>query len=280
MNSRAHPEDVAPGVVRLATMSRSALFGEPTNCYVVATELGGLVVDPGSDDEEFVGAVEAVVAELGGMAGMVVTHGHRDHWEGVARLWERHGGWVATHPALVGRLAGIPPTTHRLVREDHVLAGWRVLEVPGHTRDHIALWRPRDGVMLVGDVVAGRGTTVISPPDGEMTAYLATLRRLRDLGPRLLLPGHGPPVARPREALEALIRHRLAREEAVWAALDTRPRPLEELVACVYADVPAERWWLAEHSLLAHLLKLEAEGRAVRLEGGWARSPAGRENTT
>ncbi len=260
--------------MRLAALSRVALFGEPTNCYVVAAELGGLVVDPGSDGADFIAAVEEVVAELGGLAGIVVTHGHRDHWEGVARLWERHGGWVATHPALVGRLAGIPASAHRRVREGHVLAGWRVLDVPGHTRDHIALWRPADGVMLVGDVVAGEGTTVISPPDGEMAAYLATLRRLRDLTPRLLLPGHGPPVHRPRDALEALIRHRLTREQAVLDALDERPRAVEELVARVYADVPAERWWLAERSLLAHLLKLEAEGRAVRLKGGWARPPA------
>lgn len=102
-----------------------------------------------------------------------------------------------------------------------------------------------------------------------MAVYLETLHRLKALRPRVLLPGHGPPILNAVKAIEKLIQHRLERERAVLAVLDEIPRSVRELVTRVYTDVPEERWGLAEHSLLAHLLKLEAEGRAVRHPLGW-----------
>lgn len=269
MDGPLRPEPVAAGVVRLSLVSQAALLGEPTNTYIAATIMGGVVVDPASRSPEAIEAIENIMREVGGLAGIVVTHGHADHWEGVVPLWERHGGWVAAHPRLVGRIPDIPKSAYRLLREGDILGGWTVLETPGHTWDHIVLWRKSDGVMLVGDVAAGVGTTIISPPEGDMAVYLETLRRLKQLHPRVLLPGHGPPLSNAVAALEALIQHRLAREQAVLAALDETPRSVRELVPRVYADVPPERWPLAEHSLLAHLIKLEAEGRAARHLGGW-----------
>ncbi len=278
MGDFIRPEPVAAGVVRLSLLSRVALLGEPTNTYIMATLLGGIVVDPASHSPEAIEAVEGILQEVGGLAGILVTHGHADHWEGVVPLWERYGGWVAVHPRLVGRIPDIPEAAYRPLREGDLLAGWTVLETPGHTRDHIVLWRKSDGVMLVGDVVAGIGTTVISPPEGDMAAYLETLHRLKALRPRALLPGHGPPISDAVTALEALIQHRLEREQAVLAALDEVPRSVRELVPRVYTDVPEERWGLAEHSLLAHLIKLEAEGRALRHPLGWTASRLSRPN--
>lgn len=250
-------------------MSPSALLGEPTNCYLVRTNIGALVVDLANPSQEALDQIETIAGEMGGFGGIVVTHGHADHTAGVAALWQRQGGWVATHPELIGKIAGIDDGAYRRIREGNRLAGLHVLETPGHKRDHVTLWRKQDGVMIVGDVVAGEGTTIINPPEGELGPYLETLRRLRDLEPNLLLPGHGPVVEAPAEALDWLIEHRLERERALLEALDEEPQTIHELVAQVYTDVDESLWGLAERSLLAHLIKLEQEDHVRQTDSGW-----------
>lgn len=261
--------DVATNILRLTQMSPAALLGEPTNCYLVRTNIGALVVDPASPSSAELDQIEAIAGEMGGFGGIVVTHGHADHTAGVAALWQRQGGWVATHPELMGKITGIDDGAYRRIREGNRLAGLHVLETPGHKRDHVTLWRTNDGVMLVGDVVAGEGTTIINPPEGELGPYLETLRRLRDLAPKLLLPGHGPVVEEPVEALDWLIEHRMERERTLLEALDEKPQTIHQLVAQVYTDVDESLWGLAERSLLAHLIKLEHEERVRQTDSGW-----------
>lgn len=269
------PTVVAPGILRLSIESPAALLGEPTNCYLISTPLGALVVDPASPEPAVLEEIEGVAEEMGGIGGIAVTHGHADHTAGVAPLWRRHGGWVATHPELIGRISGLPEEAYRRIREGNRLAGLHVLETPGHKRDHVTFWRTDASgrrIMVVGDVVAGEGTTIINPPEGDLAAYLETLRRLLAMAPSMLLPGHGPAVDAPAQALEWLIDHRLERERALLAVLGPEPQPLRELVRQVYTDVDSARWGLAERSLLAHLLKLQAEGRARETEEGWKQS--------
>ncbi|MFM7718212.1 MAG: MBL fold metallo-hydrolase, partial [Actinomycetota bacterium] len=133
---------------------------------------------------------------------------------------------------------------------------------PGHSADHVAFHLPATGMLFTGDAVLGRGTSVIDPPDGDLVAYLRSLRRMRDLAPRTIHPGHGPIVLRAVAKLDAYLAHRAEREAQVLAALRRGPATPERLVDGVYADLAPEARGLAARTVLAHLEKLEEEGLA------------------
>jgi glyoxylase-like metal-dependent hydrolase (beta-lactamase superfamily II) len=135
---------------------------------------------------------------------------------------------------------------------------------PGHSPDHVAYFEDRHRSLFTGDAVLGRGTSVIDPPEGDLTAYLRSLRRMRDLSPRVIYPGHGPVVLDGPGKLEEYLEHRSDREEQVLAALASGLRTPEEIVPAIYGDHPVDLHELAARSVLAHLLKLENEGRAER----------------
>jgi glyoxylase-like metal-dependent hydrolase (beta-lactamase superfamily II) len=126
--------------------------------------------------------------------------------------------------------------------------------------------------MIVGDMVAGIGTILIDPSDGDMTAYLASLARMRALGPTALYPAHGPTIVDAIAKLDEYVAHRQMREARIAAALPAEPASARALVAIAYADTPAMMWPLAERSLLAHLVKLERDQRARRVGEAWARA--------
>jgi endoribonuclease LACTB2 len=143
---------------------------------------------------------------------------------------------------------------------------WRVHVVfaPGHTRDSVVFHEPDRGVLVAGDLLSGLSTVVIDPPDGDLVAYLESLERVAALPAHVVFPGHGPPTGGPRQRLIALIEHRRERENKVITALRAGPATLEALLPSVYADVPETQWKWGRRSLLAHLLALQARGRARR----------------
>jgi glyoxylase-like metal-dependent hydrolase (beta-lactamase superfamily II) len=143
-----------------------------------------------------------------------------------------------------------------------------VVSAPGHSPDSLAFLAPAERVLFTGDTVLGRGTSVIDPPEGDLVAYLRSLRRLRDLRPRTIYPGHGPTVLRAVQTLDEYLDHRAEREEQVLAGLVEGPRSPDELVPGIYGDHPPEVHALAARSVLAHLLKLEGEGRVERSTKG------------
>jgi glyoxylase-like metal-dependent hydrolase (beta-lactamase superfamily II) len=143
------------------------------------------------------------------------------------------------------------------------------LHTPGHRFDHLCFLREDSGVLFAGDLVAGSGTVVIAPPEGDLADYLASLRRLLALDISLILPAHGPPISSPRALLEGYIQHRLEREAQVLDGLAAGDRAAESLVARIYADVDPGLHALAAQTVTAHLLKLEREGRVVRAGDGW-----------
>ena len=247
-----------------------------TNAYLVGeTEMA--LVDPGSGEPEHLRDLFALTDHLASesrrVTMVVVTHHHADHTGGVAACRERYGARVVGH-----RLLSEHMKTDVVVKDGDVLPlapglnDWtlRVLETPGHTRDSISLWQPKRRLLFCGDLLpGGGGTVVIDPPDGDMRAYLASLERCAALEPVTLFPAHGSPTGAAVRRIRALIAHRLERGSLVLAALVVGPRSLEDLVPRVYDDTPRELWGWAERSLLAHLEKLEREGRAERAGQGW-----------
>lgn len=270
--------EVHPGFVLVPLSTPTLAPATHTNCLLIGgREL--LVVDPGSADPGELAlldtALDRLLAEGRTVAGVLVTHHHADHWGGVAHVKRRFGVPVYAHLWSAGQVGA-----DRALEGGETIAlaadadgrPWQleVLFTPGHTPGHLALWEPVSGTIVAGDLVSGLSTIVIDPPEGDMADYLASLRTLLERPATLLLPGHGPPIGGPRHRIRHYLEHRAWREGRIVAALGPGARALEELVAEAYADTPVESHGLAARSALAHLLKLEGEGRVERRgDGRW-----------
>ncbi|MBM7113956.1 MBL fold metallo-hydrolase [Archangium primigenium] len=245
-----------------------------TNAYVLGEE-ELLIVDPGSGDEEelarLLALVEGLVAEGVRVKAVVLTHHHGDHTAGVRAVTERLGVPLWCHARTADRVA-VP--TARLLVDGEVLelAGtppqrWRVLYTPGHAQGHVCLVDERTRAAVVGDMVAGVGTIVIDPPEGDMAEYLRQLARLRDWPVTTLYAAHGMAIPDGPGKLQEYLDHRAAREARILAALPSEGVTLTELVARAYVETPPFLLPVAERSALAVLLKLQGEGRVREASG-------------
>lgn len=214
-----------------------------------------VVVDPGPDDDEHL----ARVAALGRIALVLISHRHSDHTDGIDKLVDATGAVVRSVGS--GFLRGFGG----YLRDGEVIeaAGLRirVLSTPGHTADSLSF--VLDDAVLTADTVLGRGTAVIDAEDGSLADYLQSLRRLRGLGARVVLPGHGPELADIGAVADGYLAHRQQRLEQVRTALrvlgdEATPR---QVVEHVYADVENSLWEAAESSVRAQLDYLRRDGR-------------------
>ncbi|HVM18663.1 MAG TPA: MBL fold metallo-hydrolase, partial [Egibacteraceae bacterium] len=240
---------------------------EGTNTYLVGAPGAGdvVVVDPGPHDDGHRGAVEAEARRRDAqITAVVVTHHHRDHAEAVP--WAQ--AWGAELLTYAPELLPVPAPASPL-RDDAAVrrAGVTLTAVhtPGHASDHLCLRVDETGAVLTGDHVLGRGTTVVAWPDGDMAAYMASLRRLERLDASVLYPGHGPVVRDPAAVVADYIAHREARELQVLAALAAGDTTPAAIVARVYAAVDPVLHPAAERSVRAHLAKLVTDGTIVQL---------------
>jgi glyoxylase-like metal-dependent hydrolase (beta-lactamase superfamily II) len=224
-------DDDPAGVVRVRAPNPSPMTLDGTNSYVV----GGWVVDPGPDDPGHLDAIRRAASEP--IEGVVLTHSHADHAEGAAAL-------------------GAPVT---LPGDGDVVGPFLAIATPGHAPEHVCLLAGR--VLFTGDTVLGEGSVFIAPGEGSLSAYLASLRRLRELDLEVLCPGHGPYVWEPKAKLDEYIEHRLDRERRLLDALDAGARTTDELLAAAWSDAPTHLRPAAELTLRAHLEKLREEGR-------------------
>lgn len=269
------------GVRALALRTETLAPATHTHCYLVGEgEL--LIVDPGTDDPDELARLAAQLESLEAQGtrpiAVVLTHHHGDHVSGARAVAARWKLPIWCHP-WTARHLGLSEARH--LQEGEVLSlgeggafptRWQILHTPGHAPGHLCLHEPSLRTAVVGDMVAGLGTILIDPDEGDMAAYLRELGRLRDLGVRSLHPAHGAPFPHAEEALEALIAHRLQREGRVLDALSEQPQTSEEISAKAYADSPMAHPLLAERSTCSHLIKLLSEGRAIRDGEAWRRA--------
>jgi glyoxylase-like metal-dependent hydrolase (beta-lactamase superfamily II) len=232
--------DTAPGrpeITRLVAPNPGPMTLDGTNTYVVGRG-PAFVIDPGPDDREHLHAVAAEADRRGGLAGILLTHSHRDHAAGAAGLGA---------PVMWGEGGGDDP------------GPFAVLETPGHARDHVCFLL--DDACFTGDLILGEGSSIVPPDGGSLVAYLESLRVLQGLDLELLCPGHGPFVTDPQAKIAEYLEHRLERERKLLAALDAGERSRARLLDAAWDDVPAALRGPAALAMQAHLEKLDAEGR-------------------
>ncbi len=254
--------DVADGVIGILAPNPGLMTGEGTNTYLLWSQGECAVVDPGPDDESHLRGVAAAARERGSLKAILVTHGHPDHDAGAATLRALAGA-----PVLAWSHDGVKDADGVLEDGAVTVVGTRrvlALHTPGHRFDHLCFLIDGEGVLFAGDLVAGTGTVVIAPPEGDLSDYMASLRRLRALDLARLLPAHGPVVEDPKALLDYYIAHRDDRERQVLAALANGATTVDDMVARIYAAVDPALHPVAALSVTAHLLKLEREGRARR----------------
>lgn len=246
----------------------SIYTGAGTNTYLVGgDEL--LCVDPGPDlDVHLTAILEAVAARGGRVATILLTHSHPDHRPLARRLSAATGAAVRALDVALGDDGAT------LLEDGEAVpagtAALRAVHTPGHARDHLCFLDEASGHLYTGDHVLGGMTTVISPPDGDMTDYMASLQRIRELRPAVIHPGHGPRIDDAAAVIDDYIAHRLEREAQVERLARDRGGPLTpaDLVPEIYAGYPQALWPAAARSVQAHLDKLVRDGRARLLGGG------------
>jgi glyoxylase-like metal-dependent hydrolase (beta-lactamase superfamily II) len=256
-------ESGVPHVRLLRAPNPGPMTLDGTNTWVIADQgEGALVVDPGPASVDHIEAILAVCVPR--LVMIVLTHRHLDHSESAAALAKRAGCDVlAADPQF--RLGPSGLDGGDLLRVGALTL--EVIETPGHTSDSRSLLLSGpDGVgrLITGDMVLGRGTTVITYPDGDLAAYFESLdlieRMVRSRNVAELLPGHGPIVTDPLPRLSYYRHHRHERLDQVRAAVAAGDRTASEIVARVYADVDRSVWPAAEQSVRAQLDYLRQQG--------------------
>ncbi|MBL8264989.1 MBL fold metallo-hydrolase [Steroidobacter sp.] len=259
-------DEIAPGVRRLVARNPGFMTGPGTNTYLVG-QGSYVVIDPGPEDAVH---VERILKETGGrIEAVLATHTHPDHSPAAQALADATGATIMGMPAPVhGRQdAGFAPSVV-LKDGDEVTIGslvLRALHTPGHASNHLCYLLQGTGLLFTGDHLMQGSTVVISPPDGSMGDYLRSLARLQKEPATRIAPGHGLTIEDAQAEIVRIVGHRLQREAKVAERLGRLGSAnLDSLVGSVYDDVDARLHPVAKGSLLAHLLKLEEDGRVVR----------------
>jgi glyoxylase-like metal-dependent hydrolase (beta-lactamase superfamily II) len=263
-------DEIASGVRRLVARNPGVMTGPGTNTYLVGVERQ-VVIDPGPDDPVH---IERILAETGGrIEAVLATHTHPDHSPAVAALAKLTGAATMGRAAPAhGRQDQTFAPTRTLndgdtVRTDTLVL--RAVHTPGHASNHVCYLLEAQGMLFSGDHLMQGSTVVIGPPDGNMKQYLESLARLQRAGVKRIAPGHGLVIEDAQAEIARVIAHRLQREAKVVERLRRAGRAsVDSLVASVYDDVDPRLHPIAKSSLLAHLIKLEEDGRVQRDASG------------
>lgn len=272
--------DEGAGLCRLPLATPTLPPATTTNHYL-AGQRAAVLVDPAAPaaaHQSKLAAWMAAMADGGGhVQALFLTHHHRDHVGAAAALRARTGLPVWAHPKTAELLAGDVPVDRLIddgeaVAENHDGSAWIALHTPGHAPGHLALHHAKSGTVVAGDLVAGEGTILIDPRDGDMGLYLQSLARVETLGPARLAPAHGPVLNDAVALLRHYQAHRRQREAKILQALTADWAEPADLLPVAYADVSRLAWPLALRSATAHLLHLQQQGLAESRGGAWRRA--------
>ncbi|HWA04687.1 MAG TPA: MBL fold metallo-hydrolase [Rhizomicrobium sp.] len=272
---------ISPLISRVLADNPGPFTFKGTGVYIVGAR-DVAVIDPGPDIPAHVAALKRAL-EGRRVTHILVTHTHSDHSPAAAPLKEwsgaptyafgPHGSGKADEGVRVeegGDRAFVPDVR---VKDGDVIEGdgfrLECVYTPGHTSNHMCYALEEEKSLFTGDHVMGWSTTVVTPPDGDMAAYMASLRKLLARDDRILYPTHGGPVSDPKPFLQAYIDHRLEREAQIVACLRDGIAAIPEMVARIYADVDRRLHPAAARSVLAHLIQMQQEGR-VAVDGAGA----------
>ncbi len=263
--------DLAPGISRLIAPNAGMMTGPGTNTYLLG-EQAVAVIDPGPLIEAHIQAI--IDSATGPIKWILVTHTHPDHSPAAMRLAAATGAEVLGITAPPGRQQDPTFTPDRTLADGELLTTTEfeleAVHTPGHASNHLCYLHRDCRWLFTGDHIINGSTVVIDPPDGSMSDYLQSLKKLQTIEIDALAPGHGAILENASEALTWLINHRLKRESKVLEKLHANPAlPLAKLVTHVYDDVDTSLHALAQRSLLAHLLKLERDGLASNKNDIW-----------
>jgi glyoxylase-like metal-dependent hydrolase (beta-lactamase superfamily II) len=272
-------ERLSPLVRRVLARNPSAFTYTGTGTYIVGNGMVA-VIDPGPNDPAHLDALrQAVAGET--VSHILITHTHRDHSPGAAPFKVATGALVAGCAPLA--LDDDGPRADEsfdcTYAPDRVLAdgeriegpGWTLAAVhtPGHTSNHLCFALEEESALFSGDHVMGWSTSVVSPPDGDMTDYMASLRKLLDRSDRLYYPTHGAAIDEPQRLVRGMVAHRKQREGQILKLLGDGAKPIPGLVAVMYANVAPALHGAAGRSVLAHLIDLERKGIVARDGDRW-----------
>jgi glyoxylase-like metal-dependent hydrolase (beta-lactamase superfamily II) len=270
-NARSNAAEKAhmstPSYIRHTTANNPGYMTlKGTNQYVVGKSGGVIVIDvalsAASNLDGIIEQTEAMGA--GKIEKILLTHIHSDHCGGALALKKRCGAKIGIHRSRAGYLGG---EDFQYGEGDRIAFSGgevKVLHTPGHESGHCCFYETADRVLFSGDHIMGFGTSVIRPPDGDMTDYIRSLERLLELEISLILPGHGPLVAKPEAKIKEYIEHRLMREQQVITALRQGRDTIAAITEIIYVDISGPLKNVAEFSVEAHLIKLMREGRVQR----------------
>ncbi|HUB86214.1 MAG TPA: MBL fold metallo-hydrolase [Rhizomicrobium sp.] len=267
---------VTPLIHRVLANNPGPFTFKGTGVYIV----GGkdvAVIDPGPDDPGHVDALKRALAGKN-VTHILVTHTHADHspaakplkeWSGAKTYgFGPHGSGKAEEGVTVEEGGDRDFVPDVRVKDGDIVAGngftFECVYTPGHTSNHMCFALKEERALFTGDHIMGWSTTVVTPPDGDMAQYMASVKKLMARDDRILYPTHGAPVTDPKPFLAAYLEHRLEREAQIVAGIRDGLSTIPQMVARMYADVDKRLHPAASRSVLAHLIQLEHEGRVVR----------------
>jgi glyoxylase-like metal-dependent hydrolase (beta-lactamase superfamily II) len=273
-------ESPEPLVRRVLAANPSHFTFTGTQSYVVGNAADVAVIDPGPLDDGHLAALLAVIGEAT-VSAIVCTHTHRDHSPLAAPLAARTGAPMIGCAAL--NLVDDGPRADASFdpsyAPDRVLAdgeslrgeGWTLTAVatPGHTSNHLCFALAESGALFTGDHVMGWSTSVVSPPDGDMTDYMASLQKLHDREDRVYYPAHGPEITNPRQLVRGMMGHRRQRETQILRQIEAGRMRIADMVPQMYKGVDERLWPAAGRSVHAHLIDLERRGKVARCDDLW-----------
>jgi glyoxylase-like metal-dependent hydrolase (beta-lactamase superfamily II) len=267
-------EPVAPLVRRVLARNPSPFTYTGTQTYIVGDGSDVAVIDPGPDAPEHLDALIAAIGDARVRA-ICCTHTHRDHSPAAAPLASTGAPVIGCAPLTLSddgprADAAFDPDYRpdRVLQDGEAIegAGWTLVAVatPGHTSNHLCFALPQSGVLFTGDHVMGWSTSVVSPPDGDMSDYMTSLQKLYTRDDRIYLPAHGPAVEKPQQLVRGMIGHRRSREKQILKQIGEGRTRIGEMVPHMYKGLDERLRPAASRSIHAHLIDLAARGMVMQ----------------